>query len=277
LLPRREFSILPGFGLTLGISLAWLSVIVLIPLVMLVLSGIGVGPAGITRVLSSPRVLASLWLSLWASLLASFITMVIGLLLAWVLVRYSFPGKKIVDALIDLPIALPTAIAGIALTQLYAPSGWLGYPLAQLGIKVAYAPLGIIVALVFIGIPLVVRAVQPVLSQVDPSLEEAAGSMGASRWQVFWHVILPQIFPALLAGGVMAAGRGFGEYGSVVFISSNKPFVGEIAPLLIVTRLEEFDYAGATVIALAMLVISLSLLLAGNLLGAAARKMAGQS
>ena len=277
MLPRREFSILPGFGLTLGISLAWLSVIVVIPLVMLVLSGIGVGPDGIARVLSSPRVLASLWLSLWASLLASFITMVIGLLLAWVLVRYSFPGKKIVDALIDLPIALPTAIAGIALTQLYAPNGWLGYPLAQLGIKVAYAPLGIIVALVFIGIPLVVRAVQPVLSQVDFALEEAAGSMGASRWQVFWHVILPQIFPALLAGGVMAAGRGFGEYGSVVFISSNKPFVGEIAPLLIITRLEEFDYAGATVIALAMLVISLSLLLAGNLLGAAARKMAGQS
>jgi len=267
----------PGFWFTMAVTLFWLAAIVLVPLGVLVYRGVSVGPEQAWKILSAPRVVSSLWLSLWVSLVAAALTMVIGLLIAWVLVRYRFPGRRLVDALIDLPIALPTAVAGIALTTLYAPNGWLGAPLASLGIKVAFTPIGIILALIFIGLPFVVRSVQPVLEHLDPVLEEAAGSMGASPWQVFVHVIFPQLLPALIAGGVMAAARGFGEYGSVVFIAGNMPFFTEIAPLQIISRLEEYDFAAATLIALAMIVMSLVLLWAGNMLQVWSTRVAGQA
>ena len=261
----RTPSVLPGFGLTLGYSLTYLSLIVLIPLAALLLRPVELGLGGIWAEVTEPRVLASLRLSFGAALIAAAINAVFGLLIAWVLVRYSFPGKRILDAMIDLPFALPTAVAGIALTALYAPQGWVGRPLAALGIQAAFTPLGVVVALTFIGLPFVVRTIQPVLQDVDMAVEEAAASLGATRLQTFLRVILPTILPALITGFALAFARGVGEYGSVIFIAGNMPMVSEIAPLLIVTKLEQYNYAGAAAIGVVMLLASFLMLLAINL------------
>ena len=261
--PRR---VIPGFGLTMGLTLLYLTLIVLIPLSAAFFRTAGMGWERFFSVVTAPRVLASYKVSFGASLGAASINVVFGLLVAWVLVRYRFPGKRLVDALVDLPFALPTAVAGIALTQIYAPNGWLGEPLARLGIKSAYSWLGILIALVFIGLPFVVRTVQPVLEDLDHQFEEAALSLGANRWQIFSRVIMPETFPALLTGFALAFARALGEYGSVVFISGNLPFKTEIVPLLIYTKLEQYDYRGATAIAVVMLVASFVLLLLINLL-----------
>jgi len=259
--PRR---VLPGFGLSLGYTLVYLSLLVLIPLSAVFLKTTTMGWERFWQVVSSPRVLASYELSFGASLLAAALNTVFGALLAWSLVRYSFPGKKLVDALIDLPFALPTAVAGIALTALYSRNGWLGAVLEPLGIKVAFTPLGVLVALTFIGLPFVVRTVQPVLEDIDTELEEAAASLGAQRWQTIRHVVLPILTPALLTGFALAFARAVGEYGSVIFIAGNLPMVSEITPLMIITKLEQYDYAGATAIAAVMLVFSFALLLGIN-------------
>ena len=255
---------LPGFGLSLGFTLAYLSLIVLVPLAAVFLKTSGMSAASFWQAVASPRVLASYRLSFGASLLAAAINTVFGFLLAWSLVRYRFPGKRIVDALVDLPFALPTAVAGIALTALYAKNGWLGQYLEPLGIKVAFTPLGVLVALIFIGLPFVVRTVQPVLEDLDTEIEEAAACLGAKRWQTMRRVVLPTLLTALLTGFALAFARAVGEYGSVIFIAGNIPFVSEIAPLLIVIRLEEFDYAGAAAIATVMLAISFAALLVIN-------------
>lgn len=265
---RRSRPVLPGFGLSLGFSLAYLSLLVLLPLAALVLKSTGLSFEQFVALAFSPRVVAALQLSFGAAALASLINVPFGLLLAWVLVRYEFPFKRLVDALVDLPFALPTAVAGITLTTLLAPGGWVGSLLEPLGLKAAYTRLGVLVALVFIGIPFVVRAVQPVLEALGQEVEEAALTLGASRGQIFWRVMLPLLLPALLTGFSLAFARTIGEYGSVVFISGNLPFKTEIAPLLIVTRLEQYDYAGAAAIGVIMLAISLVLLLALNLLQA---------
>jgi sulfate transport system permease protein len=257
---------MPGFGLTLGYTLFYLSLIVLIPLAGLLLRPVELGWQGFWHVVLEPRVRASLELSFGAALVAAAINAVFGGVVAWVLVRYEFPGRRIVDALVDLPFALPTAVAGIALTALYAPNGWIGGLLAPLGIKVAFTRLGILIALTFIGLPFVVRTLEPVLQDLDPEFEEAAATLGAGRWQSFWRVILPAILPALLTGTALAFARAVGEYGSVIFIAGNMPMVSEIAPLMIVTKLEEYDYAGAAAIGVAMLAISFALLLVINLL-----------
>jgi len=259
--PRR---VLPGFGLSLGYTIVYLSLLVLIPLSAVFLKSSTLGPEAFWHAVTTPRVLASYRLSFGASLLAAAINSVFGLLLAWSLVRYSFPGKKIVDALIDLPFALPTAVAGIALTALYAKNGWLGSLLEHFSIKVAFTPLGVLVALTFIGLPFVVRTVQPVLEDIDTELEEAAASLGARRWQTVRHVVLPILTPALLTGFALAFARAVGEYGSVIFIAGNLPLVSEITPLMIITKLEQYDYAGATAVAAVMLVISFVLLLGIN-------------
>ena len=259
--PRR---VLPGFGLSLGYTLVYLSLLVLIPLSAVFLKTATLSWEQFWNIVTAPRVLASYQLSFGASLLAAALNTVFGLLLAWSLVRYSFPGKKLVDALIDLPFALPTAVAGIALTALYAGNGWLGSLLEPFGIKVAFKPLGVLVALTFIGLPFVVRTVQPVLEDIDTELEEAAASLGAHRWQTFRHVVFPILTPALLTGFALAFARAVGEYGSVIFIAGNIPMVSEITPLMIITKLEQFDYAGATAIATVMLVFSFALLLAIN-------------
>ena len=259
--PRR---VLPGFGLSLGYTLVYLSLMVLIPLSAVFIKTSTLGWEAFWRVVTAPRVVASYELSFGASLLAAGLNTVFGLLLAWSLVRYSFPGKKLVDALIDLPFALPTAVAGIALTALYSRNGWLGSVLEPLGLKVAFTPLGVLVALTFIGLPFVVRTVQPVLEDIDTELEEAAASLGAHRWQTFRHVVFPILTPALLTGFALAFARAVGEYGSVIFIAGNIPMVSEITPLMIITKLEQFDYAGATAIAAVMLVFSFILLLAVN-------------
>ena len=251
--PRR---VLPGFGLSLGYAITYLSLLVLIPLSAVFFKTATLGWEAFWNVVTAPRVVASYKLSFGTSLLAAGLNAVFGLMLAWSLVRYTFPGKKIVDALIDLPFALPTAVAGIALTALYAGNGWLGSWLEPRGIKVAFTPLGILVALTFIGLPFVVRTVQPVLEDLDTELEEAATSLGASRVRTFWHVVLPIIFPALLTGFALAFARAVGEYGSVIFIAGNLPNVSEIAPLLIVIRLSEYRYADATAIAVVMLLAS---------------------
>jgi sulfate transport system permease protein len=248
---------LPGRGITLGITLAWLSLIVLVPLVALALRPWELGVAGVLRSLAEPRVLAALRLSFGAALLAALIDLPLGLLLAWVLVRTRFPGRRTMDALIDLPFALPTAVAGITLTTLYAPTGWIGAPLAALGVQVAYTPLGILVALAFVGIPFVVRTVEPVLRTVAPEVEESAATLGARPWQIARRVILPALTPALLTGFGLAFARAVGEYGSVIFIAGNMPLRSEIAPLLIVIRLQQFDYAGAAALGLAMLLAAL--------------------
>ena len=268
--------VLPGFRLTLGYTLLYLSLIVLLPVAAVFGKTLELGWGEFVDVVSNPRVLAAYRLSFGAALAAAAIDAVFGLLLAWVLVRYSFPGKRLVDALIDLPFALPTAVAGIALTALYAPNGWLGGWLAALGVKVAFTPLGILVALVFIGIPFVVRTVQPVLEEFEPEFEEAAASLGASRWQVFRHVILPHVLPAVVTGFALAFARAVGEYGSVIFIAGNLPFVSEIAPLLIIGRLEQYDEAGATAIATVMLATSFALLLVINALQAWAARRGGK-
>jgi sulfate/thiosulfate transport system permease protein len=261
----RKSSALPGFGLSLGVTIFYLSAIVLIPLAALAIRPWSLGWNGVWNVLTQPRALAALELSFGASAIAAAINIVFGLLVAWALVRYKFPGKRLIDALVDLPFALPTAVAGIALSTLYAPNGWLGAPLAALGIKAAYAPLGVVLALTFIGLPFVVRTLQPVMTELGLEAEEASATLGATRWQTFRRVILPALLPALITGGTLAFARAVGEYGSVIFIAGNLPMKSEIAPLLIVIKLEEFDYAGAATIGLAMLAASFLILLVLNL------------
>ncbi|HEN9550822.1 sulfate ABC transporter permease subunit CysT [Acinetobacter baumannii] len=269
--------VLPGFGLSLGFTLAYVSFIVLIPLAAVFIKSFGIGWDGLWEILTSERILKSLQLSFSSALIAAFINIVFGLLLAWCLVRYNFPGKRLVDALVDLPFALPTAVAGIALTSLYAPTGWIGQYLEPLGIQVAYTPIGITLALVFIGIPFIVRTVQPVLSDIETELEEAASALGANRWQTITKIILPILLPALFTGFALAFARGVGEYGSVIFIAGNQPFKTEIAPLMIISRLEEYDYAGATTIAAVMLVLSFIILFVINLLQAWANRRTGRN
>ncbi|THF70788.1 sulfate ABC transporter permease subunit CysT [Deinococcus sp. Arct2-2] len=261
--PARRH-ILPGLNLTLGYTLLYLSVIVLIPLAALVLKAAGLGLDGFWAAINTPRVWSALRVSFLTALAASLVNLPIGLVIAWTLTRYRVPGRRLVDALIDLPFALPTAVAGITLTTLLSPNGWLGAPLLEAGLRVAYTPLGIIVALIFIGLPFVVRSLQPVLEDLGYEPEEAALSLGATPSQTFARVILPALYPALLSGFTLALARTIGEYGSVVFISGNLPFKTEIAPLLIVGKLEQYDYAGAAAVAVAMLVISVTLLLAAN-------------
>lgn len=270
------FRVLPGFRLTLGYTLAYLSLLVLIPLAAVFLKTAQLSFAEFWDVVTAPRVVASYKLSFGMSLLAAAINAVFGLMLAWALVRYSFPGKKLIDALVDLPFALPTAVAGISLTALYAKNGWIGQFLEPLGIQVAFKPLGVLVALVFIGLPFVVRTVQPILEDLDTELEEAATSLGAQRWQAFRHVILPIVFPALLTGFALAFARAVGEYGSVIFIAGNIPMVSEITPLMIITKLEQYDYTGATAIATVMLILSFTLLLIINGLQAWTAKRTGR-
>ena len=273
----KKSSVLPGFNLTLGYTIGYLSLIVLIPLTAVFLKTASMSFDEFWQVVSADRVVASYKLSFGASFLAAGINAVFGLLLAWALVRYSFPGKKLVDALVDLPFALPTAVAGIALTALYARNGWLGQYLEPLGIKVAFTPLGVLVALVFIGLPFVVRTVQPILEDLDTELEEAAASLGAQRWQTFRHVTLPILLPALLTGFALAFARAVGEYGSVIFIAGNLPMVSEITPLMIITKLEQYDYIGATAIATVMLVFSFAMLLAINMLQAWSARRTGRN
>ena len=260
----KAHSVLSGFNLALGFTLLYLSLIVLIPLSALFVKTATLGWGGFWEVATGERVLASLRVTFVTSFAAAVLNAFFGLVVAWVLVRYSFPGKRIVDALVDLPFALPTAVAGIVLATLYAPNGWIGHHFAAHDIKVAYTPLGIVVALTFIGLPFVVRTVQPVLVDVEAEVEEAAASLGAGRWDVFRRVIFPAIYPALLTGFALAFARAIGEYGSVIFIAGNMPYISEIAPLLIASKLEQYDYAGATAIAVVMLLISFALLLAIN-------------
>jgi len=277
MLRAKSFSVLPGFNLALGYTLLYLSIIVLIPLAAVFVKASEFSLAEFWNVVTADRVVASYKLSFGASLLAAIINMVFGLMLAWALVRYTFPGKKIVDALVDLPFALPTAVAGIALTALYAKNGWLGQFIeSELGIKVAFAPLGVLVALVFIGLPFVVRTVQPILEDLETELEEAAASLGANRGQTFRHVVLPILLPALLTGFALAFARAVGEYGSVIFIAGNIPMVSEITPLMIITKLEQYDYTGATAIAVVMLIFSFIMLLAINGLQAWTAKRTGR-
>ncbi|HTH79489.1 MAG TPA: sulfate ABC transporter permease subunit CysT [Ramlibacter sp.] len=277
MIPLRTGSkkVLPGFNLTLGYTLLYLSLIVLIPLSALVFKSLQLSGDQFWEAISSPRVLASYRLTFGASFIAAVVNVVFGLLVAWVLVRYEFFGKRIVDALVDLPFALPTAVAGIALTALLAGNGWIGQYLEPLGIKLAFNPKGVVIALIFIGMPFVVRTVQPVLEDTERELEEAAMSLGATRWQTFYKVIFPAIAPALLTGFAMAFARAIGEYGSVIFIAGNMPMVSEITPLVIIGKLEQYDYAGATAVAVVMLVISFVLLLVINALQVWQRKRVG--
>ena len=272
----KRHSVLPGFDLALGFTLMYLAFIVLIPLSAAFLKTFTLSWSAFWEAVSTPRVVASYKLTFGASLLAATLNAAFGLAVAWVLVRYEFFGKRVVDALVDLPFALPTAVAGIALTGLYASNGWIGQYLEPLGIKVAFTPLGVLVALTFIGLPFVVRTVQPVLEDMQRELEEAAATLGASRWQTFTRVIFPILAPALLTGFALAFARALGEYGSVIFIAGNMPMISEITPLLIVTKLEQYDYAGATAIAVVMLVAAFVLLLAINLLQAWTRKRQGR-
>ncbi|WP_137937632.1 sulfate ABC transporter permease subunit CysT [Chitinivorax sp. B] len=262
----KQHSVLPGFGIGLGYAIFWLCLIVLIPLSALLLKTATLTWPVFWEIVTAPRVLAAYKLTFGASLLGALINLVFGLLVAWVLVRYRFPGRRLVDALVDLPFALPTAVAGIALTTIYAPNGWIGQYLEPLGVKVAFTPLGVVVALTFIGLPFVVRTVQPVLQDLEVELEEAATSLGATRVQVFQRVILPTVWPALLTGFTLAFARAIGEYGSVIFIAGNIPMVSEITPLIIIAKLEQYDYTGAAAVAVVMLAISFTLLLVINLL-----------
>jgi len=263
---KRHHNILPGFNLSLGFTILYLSLIVLIPLSAAFIKTSSLSLHEFWIAVASPRVVASYKLTFGASLLAAVINAFFGLLTAWVLTRYTFPGKRVVDALVDLPFALPTAVAGIALTAIYANNGWIGSLLEPHGIKVAFTPLGVVVALTFIGLPFVVRTVQPVLEDLEAETEEAAASLGANRWQTFRKIIFPAIAPALLTGFSLAFARAIGEYGSVIFIAGNMPMVSEITPLIIITKLEQYDYAGATAVAVVMLVISFALLLTINAL-----------
>jgi sulfate transport system permease protein len=271
---RKSRSVLPGFGLSLGITCTYLSLMVVLPLATVFTRTTDLSWAEFWSTVTNPRVVASYRVTFGASFVAALVNTVFGLLVAWVLVRYRFPGRRLVDAMVDLPFALPTAVAGIALTTLYAGNGWVGSYLEPLGIKVSYTWLGITVALIFIGLPFVVRTVQPVLDDLELEVEEAAASLGARRWQTFLRVILPTVAPALLTGFALAFARAVGEYGSVVFIAGNMPMKTEIVPLLIITKLEQYDYAGATAVALVMLVVSFLLLLTINLLQWAARRRA---
>lgn len=275
LLPLKQASVLPGFGVTLGYTLLYLGLLVLLPLGALVAKASGIGFAGIVAVALEPRVAAALWTSFSISLVAAGVASLFGLLVAWVLTRYDFPGRRIVDAIVDLPFALPTAVAGIALAALYAPNGWVGAFLDPLGLKVAYTPAGIFIALVFIGLPFAVRTVQPLIVEIERELEEASATLGASRWRTVWSVLLPPLLPGVLTGFALAFARAVGEYGSVIFIAGNLPYVSEIAPLLIVIKLSEYDYTGATVIATIMLAISFSALLTINLIQAWSRRRFG--
>ncbi|KQZ52360.1 sulfate ABC transporter permease subunit CysT [Massilia sp. NEAU-DD11] len=268
--------VIPGFGLSLGFTIFYLALLVLIPLSAIFLKTFTMSWDAFVSAVTSPRVMASYRLSFGAALIGAAINVVFGGIVAWVLVRYQFPGKRFVDALVDLPFALPTAVAGITLTALYSSNGWIGKHLEPLGIKVAFTPLGVVIALTFIGLPFVVRTVQPVLEDAERELEEAAASLGASPWQTFARVILPSVVPALLTGFALAFARATGEYGSVIFIAGNMPMVSEITPLFIITKLEQYDYTGATAIAVVMLLVSFLLLLAINLLQAWARKRAGK-
>jgi len=270
--PRLRRHVLPGFGLSLGFTLSYVCLLILIPLTGVVLRARSITWPEFVASVTSERALAAFGLSLGAAVVAAVVNAVFGLLVAWVLVRYRFPGRRLIDACVDLPFALPTSVAGIALTTVYSPAGWLGQQLAPLGIQVAFTRLGVIVALTFIGLPFVVRAVQPVLEDLDREIEDAAASLGATRWQTFRHVLLPSILPALLTGVTLAFARALGEYGSVVFISGNLPFRTEVITLLIVARLEQFDYAGATAMASMMLGVSFLILLTINLLQAWSRR-----
>ncbi len=263
---RKKYNVLPGFGLSLGYTLVYLSVLILIPLGGMLLKTSQLGLDQFWSIATSERALASYRVTFGAAAIGALLNAFFGLIVAWVLVRYPFPGKRLVDAFVDLPFALPTAVAGITLATLYSSNGWIGQYLDPLGIKVAYTPLGIVVALTFIGLPFVVRTLQPVIEDVEPEVEEAAATLGASRWQTFRRVIFPAIFPALLTGTTLAFSRAVGEYGSVIFIAGNMPLVSEITPLLIVSKLEQYDYLGATALAVVMLAISFLMLLAINLL-----------
>ena len=268
--PKR--GVLPGFGLSLGYTLLYVGLLVFLPLSALITRAAGLEPRRFLAVVTDERSLAAFRLSVTASFAGALVNVVFGIIVAWALVRYEFPGKRLVDAMVDLPFALPTAVAGIALTKVYSENGWLGARLAALGVKVAFTELGVIVALTFVGIPFAVRSVQPVLEELDADTEEAAAVLGATRWQTFWRVILPALLPAALTGFALAFARALGEYGSVVFISGNMPLRTEIVPLLIVTKLEQYDYVGATAIATVMLAIAFSVLLGVNLLQRWARR-----
>jgi sulfate transport system permease protein len=257
-------STLPGFGLTMGLTLTWLSVIILIPLAALFIRSFELSPDQFWAIVTSRRTLNALKTSFGLAFAAACVNLVMGTIIVWALVRYRFPGRRLFDAIVDIPFALPTAVAGVALSALFAEKGFLGAPLAALGVKVAFTPLGIFIAMIFIGIPFVVRTVQPVLIDLDPEIEEAASSLGANRWQIIWRVILPSLTPALLTGLALAFARAVGEYGSVIFIAGNLPNISEIAPLLIVIRLSEFRYADATAIAVVMLVVSFLIIFAVN-------------
>lgn len=261
---ERRTRVLPGFRLALGFTLAYLGLVVVLPLSTVAAQTAGLGWAGVWRTVTTPRVLASFKLSLGAALAAAAVCVLVGFVIAWVLARYRFPGRRLLDAVVDLPFALPTAVAGIALTALYGPNGWIGASLAPLGIRIAFTRLGVVIALIFVGLPFVVRTIQPVLEDLEAELEEAAASLGASRWQTFWRVLFPALRPAVLTGFTLAFARAVGEYGSIVFISGNMPLRTEIAPFLIMTKLEQFDYAGAAAVAVALLVVSVILLVAIN-------------
>ncbi len=271
----RQPSVIPGFGLTLGFSLVYLTLIILIPLSGLAWRSAALGWADFWRIALDRRTLHALEISFGTALIAAAVNVVFGTIVAWVLVRYRFPGRRVVDAMVDLPFALPTAVAGIALTTLYAPNGWLGKPLMALGIKVAYSPLGIVMALIFIGLPFVVRTVQPIIEEIDKEVEEAAATLGASRFQTITRVLAPGLLPAVVTGFALAFARGVGEYGSVIFIAGNLPNISEIAPLLIVIRLEEYNYAAATAVAAVMLALSFLMLFVINLLQSWSRKRYG--
>src|SRR5690554_6272470 len=275
--PAKRNSIIPGFGMTMGITLIWLSLVVLIPLSTVFIKAAGMGVQDFVAVGFSDRAMAAYKVSFGTALIAAIINAVFGIIIAWVFVRYQFPGKRVLDALIDLPFALPTAVAGIALTAIYAGNGWVGRLLEPLGIKIAFTPVGVLIALVFIGLPFIVRTVQPILEDIEIELEEAAASLGANRGQTFWYVVLPMLWPALLTGFALAFARGVGEYGSVIFIAGNIPMVSEITPLMIITKLEQYDVNGATAIAVVMLVFSFILLLAINALQAYTAKKTGRS
>ncbi|WP_027993616.1 sulfate ABC transporter permease subunit CysT (plasmid) [Sinorhizobium meliloti] len=271
----RQPSVIPGFGLAFGVTLAWLTIIVLIPLSGLLWRSSGLGWSKFVELALDERTVNALTISFGTAFIAAVVNLVFGVLLAWVLVRYRFPGKRVIDAMVDLPFALPTAVAGIALTTLYAPNGWIGSLLAPLGIKIAFTPAGIVVALIFVGLPFVVRTVQPIMEEIDKEVEEAAATLGATRFQTISRVLLPGLLPAGLTGFALAFARGVGEYGSVIFIAGNLPYVSEIAPLLIVIRLEEFNYPAATAIAAVMLLLSFMMLLVINVIQAWSRRRYG--
>jgi sulfate transport system permease protein len=270
----RRHSVIPGFGLSFGVTVAWLTLIILIPLAAMVVRSASLGFAGYAELLADERTQRALEISFGCAMIAAAVNVVFGVPVAWVLVRYNFVGKRLVDAIVDLPFALPTAVAGIALAALYAKNGWIGQFFAWFGIKIAFTPAGIVVALIFIGLPFVVRTVQPVIEEIDREVEEAAATLGATRFQTIRRVLLPSLFPAILTGFALAFARAAGEYGSVIFIAGNIPYVSEIAPLLITIKLEEFDYAGATAIGTVMLAVSFLMLLVINLMQAWTRRYA---